>query len=286
MRAIVSMSLGRSFSALTGANIVSLGAQLVRGKLAALILGPAGVGVFNQLSTLWNLFNVAGGLGSFLGLVQHGSEAIAEDDDPALRRLTSTFLLLLGIVSCALALFGVLMSARISDWALHDGGRHADLVSLILLSVPVAVTAQTYHALLAAKRAVRALVVTQIITDLGAMLVFAVLIFPLGLTGAIAGFIATYVIMMIAKGIAVRRLFDAALVRPRLRDFDWGVVRGNVGFGASGLLTIALMKFLRSCSFPGSSLAGSASRRTASSPTHGGWLASTSLQSRRHPSLI
>lgn len=234
------MSLGRSFSALTGASAISMVAQLVRGKLAALVLGPAGVGVFNQLSTLWNLLNVAGGLGSFVGVVQHGAEAISKADDLALRRLSSTFVLLLGIVSCVLTLLGVLMSARLSDWALHDGGRHADLVSLILLSVPLAVTAQTYHALLAAGRAVRSLAVTQIITDLGAMLVFAVLIFPFGLSGAIAGFIATYVIMLIAKGIAVRRRLGSGLVRPRVRDFDWGVVRSNVGFGASGLLMIAL----------------------------------------------
>ena len=217
-----------------------MAAQLVRGKLAALALGPAGVGIFNQLSVLWNLFNVAGGLGSYLGVVQHGTEALAKNDDDALRRLGSTFLLLLGVVSCLLALVGVLFAPQLSSWVLHDGGAHAQLVALILLSIPFAVAAQTYHALLAARRAVRALVITQVATDVGAMIVFAALIFPLGLTGAVAGFIATYVIMLVAKGFAVGRLLAPDLCWPRPREFSWKVVRSNVGYGASGLLMVAV----------------------------------------------
>jgi O-antigen/teichoic acid export membrane protein len=143
-------------------------------------------------------------------------------------------------VSCALALLGILKSAELSDLALHDGGRHANLVALILLAVPLGVTAQIYHSLLAGARAVRALVVTQIVTDVGAMLVFAALIFPFGLTGAIIGFVATHLIALIAKGIAVRRIVGRSLIAPRPREFDWSVVRSNVGYGASGLMIFVM----------------------------------------------
>ena len=92
------MSLPRAFTALSGATAVSMAAQLIRGKLAALLLGPAGVGVFNQLSLLWNLFQIGGALGTGNGIIQHGTEAIASDDQPALRRLVSTSTVLLRTV--------------------------------------------------------------------------------------------------------------------------------------------------------------------------------------------
>src|SRR6186997_2918589 len=116
-----SPTLGRAFTALSGASVVSMGAQLVRGKLAALVLGPAGVGVFNQLSLLWNLFQIGGSLGSFNGLVQHGSEALADEDSAALRRLSSTWLILLAALSCLLAAVGAIFAVPISDLLLNDG---------------------------------------------------------------------------------------------------------------------------------------------------------------------
>ena len=71
------MSFARAFTALTGASAISMLAQLLRGKLAALFLGPAGVGIFNQLSLAWNIAQTIGGLGSFNGLIQHGAEALS-----------------------------------------------------------------------------------------------------------------------------------------------------------------------------------------------------------------
>ena len=69
-------SFARAFGSLSLASGVSMAANLVRGKLAALFLGPAGVGIYNQLSLMWNLFQISGSLGAFSGLVQHGSEAM------------------------------------------------------------------------------------------------------------------------------------------------------------------------------------------------------------------
>ena len=107
--------LARAFSALFGASAFSMAAQLVRGKLAAVLLGPAGVGVFNQLSVMWNLFQIGGSMGAFNGLVQHGTEALVADDRDGLRRLASTWSLLLAVVSCLFAAAGVIAAAPLSD---------------------------------------------------------------------------------------------------------------------------------------------------------------------------
>lgn len=237
------MSLPRAFAALSGATMFSMAAQLVRGKLAAIVLGPAGVGIFNQLSLMWNLFSVAGSLGSFNGIVQHGAEALANDDRDALQRLASTFTLLIGVVACLLAAIGVILAPTLSDWLLHDRGAHGDLVALILLAIPIGVTAQTYRALLSAARAVKRLVYSQILSDLGGAVMFAILIVPLGLRGAILGFMASHLLLLLGTAVGIRRDMEPGLLRPRLSHFNWGVVGSNVGFGASGLLLMALSSF-------------------------------------------
>ena len=234
------MTLPRAFAALSGASLVSMGAQLVRGKLAALFLGPAGVGVFNQLSLLWNLFQIGGSLGAANGIIQHGAEALAGDDEPALRQLVSTSTLLLGLSSVLLAAVGIAFSPQLSALLLHDGGAHGGLVALILVSMPLGVTAQLYRSLLSAAREVRALVKVQIVADTGAAILFAALIVPLGLTGAILGFMATHLFTLILAMRAAGRRFGIGLLLPRPKSFRWSVVRSNLGFGASGLVMIAL----------------------------------------------
>jgi len=232
------MSLPRAFTAFSGATAVSMAAQLIRGKFAALFLGPAGVGIFNQLALTWNLFQLAGQLGSFNGIVQHGADALADDDQPQLLRLVSTSTLLLGGVSCMLALAGAIAAAPVSDLVLHDGGRHAALVRLLMLAVPFAVTAQTYRALLSAARAVPQLVRNQIISDVGSAIVFGVLVVPFGLGGAILGFMTAHLILFVAGLLSARRVLRQALM-PRWTYFRWSIVRSNVGFGASGLVMFA-----------------------------------------------
>ena len=234
------MSLPRAFAALSGASLVSMAAQLVRGKLAALFLGPAGVGILNQLSLLWNLFQIGGSLGAANGIIQHGAEALAGEGEPAMRQLVSTSTLLLGLFSVVLAALGIAFAPRLSALLLHDNGAHGSLVALILVSVPLGVTAQLYRSLLSAAREVRALVKVQIVADTGAAILFAALIVPLGISGAILGFMATHLFTLILAMRAASRRFGIGLLLPRPSSFRWSVVRSNLGFGASGLVMIAL----------------------------------------------
>lgn len=233
-------SFARAFTSLSLASGVSMLANLVRGKLAALFLGPAGVGIFNQLSLMWNLFQISGSLGAFNGLVQHGTEAMVAKDDPALRRLASTWWILLTGFSCLLAIAGALAARTISNWLLSDLGAHAGLVALMLVSIPFAASAQVYRALLSSSRAVSHLVRAQIGSDVGGALVFVVLVPLLGLPGAVAGFASIHLLFCLITALSVRKALGSDYVRPRIRDFRWSVVRSNLGFGVSGLTMIAL----------------------------------------------
>jgi len=230
----------RAFTSLSVASGVSMAANLVRGKLAAVFLGPAGVGVFNQLSLMWNLFQTGGSLGAFNGLVQHGTEAMVAKDEAALHRLASTWWILLTAFSCLLAAVGAFASGTISNWLLGDHGAHANLVALMLVSIPFAVTGQVYRALLAAARRVPQLVRAQIVSDVGGAIVFAASVPVLGLPGAIIGFSTIHLIFYLITAYSVRKTLGAGYVRPRLSEFRWALVRSNIGFGASGLAMIAL----------------------------------------------
>lgn len=233
-------TFARAFTSLSLASGVSMGANLVRGKLAALFLGPAGVGIFNQLSLMWNLFQISGSLGAFNGLVQHGTEATVAKDEAALHRLASTWWILLTGFSCLLAGAGALASPIISNWLLGDHGAHAGLVALMLVSIPFAVSAQVYRALLAAARLVPQLVRAQIVSDVGGAVVFAALVPVLGLPGSIIGFATIHLLFYLITAYSVRQKLGSAYVRPRPGKFSWTTVRSNLGFGASGLAMIAL----------------------------------------------
>src|SRR5437868_3853960 len=230
----------RAFTSLSLASAVSMAANLVRGKLAALFLGPAGVGVFNQLSLMWNLFQTSGSLGAFNGLVQHGTEAIVAKDEAALRRLASTWWILLTVFSCLLATAGAVASPTISNWLLGDHGAHANLIALMLISIPFAVSAQVYRALLSAARLVPQLVRAQIVSDVGGAIIFAVLVPVLGLAGSILGFATVHLLFYLITALSVRKALGSAYARQRLGEFRWSLVRSNLGFGASGLAMIAL----------------------------------------------
>jgi len=233
------MSLARAFKIQMAGSVVQMFAQVLRGKLAAIFLGPAGVGVFNQMTVIWNLFQSAGSMGSFQGMVQHGASAIAEGDRP-IRQLLSTFTIVLATFSTVLAIAGVVEARFLSDLVLNDGGEHARLISLMLLAVPFSVTALVYRAALSSARAVDKLVRAQILSDVCGAIVFAALIWRLGLAGAIVGFMVSNLAFFFLTLARVWRMFGGAQVLPRLADFRSDIVRRNLGLGASGLMMLIL----------------------------------------------
>jgi PST family polysaccharide transporter len=173
-------------------------------------------------------------------LVQHGTEAIVAKDDIALHRLSSTWWILLTVVSCTLAGAGALFSPVISNILFGDNGTQASLVALMMVSIPFAVSAQVYRALLSAARLVPHLVRAQIYSDVGGAIIFAALIPLLGLPGAIVGFASIHLLLYLVTASSVRKMLGPDYVRPRPTEFRWALVRSNVGFGVITLTTIAL----------------------------------------------
>ena len=231
-------SLAKALAAFMGASFIGSLTQVAKGKITAVVLGPEGVGVLNQLTMTWNMFNVASGLGFYNGMVRHLTQRLESGDRELLRQhMSSSSLFLLGCATLVAAL-GVVFSTTISDLVFADGGQRSYLVALILLSVPLAAAGQNYRALLNSGRAVGSLVKARIGADMLSVVALAALIYPFGLEGAILGFIALHAFFLAFSIFAARSAIGSDVVIPNISRFRWHEIRMNIGYGINGLITV------------------------------------------------
>ena len=236
--------LTRAFVIFTGASIVGLACQITKGKIAAIFLGPAGVGILNQLTQLWMFSATVAGLGFFNGIVHHISRSHGDNDTAGIRRQISSSVLFLQIFALGAAAIAVVFSAAISAAIFADGGSRAHYVALIMVSVPIGVAAQNYRGVLSGVRAVGAQARAQMTADLSSVALSALLVPLLGLTGAIATFIGLQTVLLAMNFLMSVRTLGSAVVLPRPGEFRWAEIRRNAGFSSIALLLTALSTFM------------------------------------------
>ncbi|HSX59237.1 MAG TPA: oligosaccharide flippase family protein [Tahibacter sp.] len=212
--------------------------QVLKGKLAALVLGTAGVGVLNQLGTTWSLFSSVAGLGMGSGMVKRVAAAREAGDEAAILRQVTSSLAVAAAVSLVLALAATAFAAALSDGLFHDGGERRVLVLLVAWGIPFAVCAQVYRCLLSAARQARALVRAQVTSDLIGFAAFALLVWRYGLPGAVLSLSLLHAVKFALLFGAARRHYGANTLALAPARFDWREVRHNLGFGLSGLLLV------------------------------------------------
>ncbi len=230
----------RAFTLFTGASAVGTVTQIIKGKLSAVFLGAAGVGVLNQLTSVWSLFAVVAGLGFYNGMVRHMAQHWNADDRQSMHSHLSSSMLFLSLVALTVSFLGCIYSGDVSALVFDDGGRRADLVCLILVSVPVFIVSQVYRAMLNASRLVSKLVRARIAADVLSVVVLAVLIVPFGLRGAIVSYIGLHVLYLVFTAIYAAKSIGYEHAVPRLSAFRWSEIRINTGYGINGLIAVAI----------------------------------------------
>lgn len=163
---------------------VTLIGSLVRGKVAALILGTAGLGVTSQLAMFSALVAAVAALGLGTGGVKLIAGARARNDDDEIRRLVS-FLIWGPTAVGVLLLIVVAGAARpLASMLLQDSG-YAGYVVLGALAVPLSLMLTSFQLVMQAFERAYRLAVNSVIT---AVLVTAAVV-PLtmvwGLRGAV-----------------------------------------------------------------------------------------------------
>ena len=221
----------KSSAIIGGASIVNIALGLVRTKIAALVLGPAGVGLIGLLQ---NLAQTASNLAGFgIGTAGTRQIAAAGGDGAALARARAA---LLG-GSLVLALLGGaatwLLRAPLARWALGDGAQ-AGPVGWLALGVVFSVLGGAQVALLIGLRRIGDAAVITIGSALAGTLVGAGAVMLAGQDG-----IAAFVIAPLAAAWLVGAYFVWRLPRAESPPPPAGAVRAEfralIGAGAAFL---------------------------------------------------
>lgn len=174
------------FGGVQGLNILI---GLVRNKLVALLLGPAGMGLVALFSAVTNFFSQATNLGVSFSAVRHVSEIYESGDASLTQRYVKVvrgWSLLTGLAGMLLmALVGPLLSSGVFAWGDHT-------LHFVLLSPIVALTAIAggETALLKGTRQLKALATVQVLSVVTALVVSVPVYYYYGMSGIVPVLVA------------------------------------------------------------------------------------------------
>jgi PST family polysaccharide transporter len=179
--------LGRSVGLLGTQRIGTILLGAARTKIAASLLGPAGMGLLAQALSLQELLRQAGNLGTSRGFLKLVAEYGGAEDRPRLERLIVTATGVVAAISGVLAVVCFAAAAPIAERVFGDPS-YALLVRFtavtVVAAVPGAVAARVFNGLLD----LRAYAVLSLSQPAVAVVAMAVLAWRGGLTGAVASF--------------------------------------------------------------------------------------------------
>jgi O-antigen/teichoic acid export membrane protein len=215
-------------------NLMTAAAALLRGKLAAVILGTAGVGLFGQVDSFYRGLVQICILSTGTGVTRCIAELHTLRDDAAMRRAFWSITAFSLALSGAVAVFVMIWSRTLSRVVLSDGGYGAYL-AVVAVGLPLQAVSDIVLGMLIGLRDLRAqLLVTAAYTGGGALL-YAILIFRYGIAGAVYSVLATAACSSAAAVFFLRRGRREFLQpRPGERHFDTLLLRFILAIGLSG----------------------------------------------------
>lgn len=229
----------KALLAFTGASFLGTATQIAKGKLSAVLLGVAGVGVVNQVVGVWGLVSLIAGLGFYSGMVRHLSDSWASNKTIDFQsHLTSSAITTL-LASLLLTIAGCMSSVYISQWIFGPVNNHSDLISLMFLGLPVFTLSQVYRAILSATNSVRSLLQARIFADLSSVVLFTVLIYIWSIRGAVLGYAALHVLYLLAVVYQSRNRFSFRKIFS-IRYFRIEHVYMNVPFGINAIIASSI----------------------------------------------
>ena len=233
-------SLSRAILVLGAVSVIGSATQVAKGKLGAQLLGAAGVGILNQLTSLYGLLFIVAGLGFFNGTMHQITKAVRDGDGRQARAHMNSVTLFIGGVSLLVSLGCVAGAGWISDMLFGDGGQRAALVAVIVLAVPIAVQQRVFRAYLNAMHDIRSISRAQTGADVTSVLIFALGAWLFGIRGAVAAFVGMHVLLFCGMMAYAVKSGGIGLALPSFRSFRWPEIAANFGFGINGLITTAV----------------------------------------------
>lgn len=233
-------SLARAIAVLGAVSAIGTATQVAKGKLGALLLGAAGVGVLNQLTTLYNLLFIVAGLGFFNGMMRQISLAVKDGDGTQARAQMNSVSLFLAFASLLITLGCVLLAPQISDLLFGDGGERYALVAFVTIAVPIAVQQRIFRAYLNSMRDLKAISRAQVGADVSSVVIFAIAAWQFGIWGAVLAFVSMHLLLLVGMVWFATRSGGIGLAFPHPRHFRWAEIVPNFGYGINNLIIAAV----------------------------------------------
>ncbi len=236
----------KSTSIFGGSQMLVIIIGIVRAKIIALLLGPAGVGIIGIYQSIVDMLRTSCGLGLDTGGIREVAAANSLDDKTLLGkttyRLNWWFLIaaLLGLTAC------IAFCRPISIWAF---GTSEYMLSIVLLSIPVflAILTTGRSVSIQGMRKVSYMAQYEVWGSLVGLIVALPLYYILGLKGIIPVFVTTSLILYFFVELYYKKLNVRLIKIPRKEVFEAGLSTLKLGvfIVISGVISTASMFFVR-----------------------------------------
>lgn len=215
--------------------LVRIAGGLVAGKIVALFIGPQGLAVIGNFRNFLSGIDIIATLGFQNGIVKYVAEH--EKDNTELKKIFATVFLSIFIVVVMLAAVLLLLSGILNN-LVFPGQNYDWIFKILALSLPLYTGNFILIALLNGLGSYKSVIYINIIGNIFGVGISALLIWKLGVNGALLGLIASpMLIFIISSYIFYSRLGVAFL---RLKYFDRNYFSGLLSYSAMSIFAALL----------------------------------------------
>ena len=236
----------KSSALMGGASLVNIGVGIMRTKAMAVILGPAGVGLFGLYGSIADIVQTVAGLGVSSSGVRQIAHAMGSSEEPRVARTATVLRWVAPILGIIGSLILITFARQISVLTFGTD-RNTTMVTCLSMAVLLSSAAGGQSALLQGMRLVKDLARVSVFAGLGGTVISIPLIYFFREHGVVPALIGTAAMALATTSFYSRKV---ALSRCRLqwshiKEETAGLLALGVAFMASGLMTMGAFYFIR-----------------------------------------
>ncbi|RZJ76217.1 MAG: O-antigen translocase [Flavobacterium sp.] len=221
--------------------LVRIAGGLLASKIIALFLGPGGIAVVGNFRNFLTSLEAFSTLGFQNGIIKFVAEN--EKDEPALGKILSTvFLSILGAI-LILSLLLFFTSGYLNTIIFGPEHDHGWVFKVVALSLPWYAGSFIFMAVINGLGKYKSVIVINIWGNVIGVLLSAVLIWKLNITGAFLGLIVTPAFLFLFSFYLLQKRFKA-FDYLKIENFDHTIFRGLLSYSFMSLITALLAPFV------------------------------------------